>query len=77
MVSKKTKVIAVCNPNNPTGYILTRNEMNAIVDIAEQAGAWILADEVYSGAERLTNNETPSFYGRYDKSAIIPMPALW
>ena len=34
---------------------------------ADRVGAWILADEVYSGAERLTDEQTPSFYGRYDK----------
>jgi aspartate/methionine/tyrosine aminotransferase len=66
-VSDKTKLIAVCNPDNPTGYILTEAEMDAIVAAADRVGAWILADEVYSGAERLTETETPSFWGRYDK----------
>ncbi len=67
VVSKQTKLIAVCNPNNPTGNILTQREMDAIVAAADQVGAWILADEVYSGAERLTDTQTPSFWGRYDK----------
>ncbi len=40
--------------------------MKAIVNAVERVGAWILADEVYSGAERITDEETPSFYGRYD-----------
>jgi aspartate/methionine/tyrosine aminotransferase len=66
-VSEKTKLIAVCNPDNPTGYILTEAEMEAIVTTADRVGAWILADEVYSGAERLTDTQTPSFWGRYDK----------
>ena len=70
-VTKNTKLIAVCNPNNPTGYILTENEMDAIVNAAERVGAWILADEVYSGAERLINDQTPSFYGRYDKILAV------
>jgi aspartate/methionine/tyrosine aminotransferase len=70
-VTPNTKLIAVCNPNNPTGYILTQGEMNAIVNAAEGVGAWILADEVYSGAERLTDEETPSFYGRYNKVLAI------
>lgn len=70
-VTPKTKLIAVCNPNNPTGYILTREEMNAIVNAAERVGAWILADEVYTGAERIHNEETPSFYGRYDKVIAV------
>jgi aspartate/methionine/tyrosine aminotransferase len=67
VVSEKTKLIAVCNPDNPTGYILTEAQMDAIVAAADGVGAWILADEVYSGAERLTDTETPSFWGRYDK----------
>ncbi len=70
-VTKNTKLIAVCNPNNPTGYILTENEMDAIVNAAERVGAWILADEVYIGAERLINDQTPSFYGRYDKVLAV------
>ena len=68
VVSDKTKLIAVCNPNNPTGYILTGEEMEAIMAVAERVGAWILSDEVYTGAERLTDTETPSFWGKYDKS---------
>lgn len=66
-VSDKTRVIAVCNPNNPTGYIMTDNEMDAVVAAADKVGAWILADEVYRGAERLREEETASFFGRYDK----------
>lgn len=71
VVSKKTKLIAVCNPNNPTGYILTKNEMDSIISIADSVGAWILADEVYCGAERLTDKQTPSFFGRYEKIIAI------
>jgi aspartate/methionine/tyrosine aminotransferase len=67
VVSERTKLVAVCNPNNPTGYILTPGEMDAIVGAAERAGAWLLADEVYSGAERASDQQTPSFWGRYDK----------
>ena len=66
-VSDRTRLIAVCNPNNPTGRILTENEMQAIIRCAERSGAWILSDEVYRGAERLTEKETPSFFGRYGK----------
>jgi aspartate/methionine/tyrosine aminotransferase len=73
-VSEKTKLIAVCNPDNPTGYILTEDEMDAIVAAAERVGAWLLADEVYSGAERLTDRQTPSFWGRYDR--VLAMNSL-
>lgn len=66
-ITPKTKIIAVCNPNNPTGYIMTKDEMEAVVEVADSVGAWILADEVYRGAERLRQEETPSFFGMYDK----------
>lgn len=66
-VTDRTRIIAVCNPNNPTGYIMTAAEMDAVVAAAERVGAWILADEVYRGAERVQQDETQSFYGRYDK----------
>jgi len=71
VVSERTKLIAVCNPDNPTGYILTEAEMDAIVAAAGRVGAWLLADEVYSGAERLTDIETPSFWGRYDRALAM------
>ena len=70
-VRPHTKLIAVCNPNNPTGYILTEDEVNAVIEAADSVGAWILADEVYAGAERLTDQITPSFYGRYPKVIAI------
>lgn len=70
-VSTNTKLIAVCNPNNPTGHILSEGEMAAIVHAADSTGAWILADEVYRGAERAMEGETPSFYGRYDKVLAV------
>ncbi len=63
-------MIAVCNPNNPTGRILTDSEMDTIVAAADRVGAWLLSDEVYAGAECLTDRETPSFWGRYDKVLI-------
>ena len=70
-VTGKTRVIAVVNPNNPTGHIMDQTEMNAVVNAADRAGAWILADEVYRGAEREQEEETPSFFGLYDKVIAI------
>jgi aspartate/methionine/tyrosine aminotransferase len=68
-LSSKTKLIAICNPNNPTGAVLTDSEMSRIVEAAGRVGAWILADEVYRGAE-LDGDTTPSFWGRYDKVIV-------
>lgn len=61
--------IVVTNPNNPTGVALTPAEMDDIVSLADRHGAWILADEVYRGAE-LGDDPVPSFRGRYDKVLV-------
>jgi len=50
LVTKKTKAIQVCNPNNPTGSVMGRNQRKALIDAAKDSGAWILSDEVYLGA---------------------------
>jgi aspartate/methionine/tyrosine aminotransferase len=65
-VTPRTRLIAVCNPNNPSGHILSAEEMDWVVRAAQNSGAWLLADEVYAGAERLQEEITPSFWGRYE-----------
>ncbi len=59
-VTPATKMIAVCNPNNPTGATLSEVDMREIAAIAESVGAWVYADEVYRGAE-LDGVELSSF----------------
>ena len=53
-VSPRTRLIAVCNPNNPTGAVLTEPEMDRIAAAAERSGAWLLADEVVPGGPNST-----------------------
>ncbi|MDP9329192.1 MAG: aminotransferase class I/II-fold pyridoxal phosphate-dependent enzyme [Actinomycetota bacterium] len=69
-VGEHTKVVMVCNPNNPTGYVLTEDEMDAVVAAADRVGAWIVADEIYRGAELDGAVDSPSFWGRYDKVVV-------
>ena len=69
VVTDRTRVILVTNPNNPTGAILTEEEMAAVVDVAERADAWLVADEIYRGAE-VRGETTPTFWGRYDKVVV-------
>ena len=66
-VTPRTTLVAVSNPNNPTGHILTDAEMAQVVAAADRVGAWLLADEVYAGSERVRREVTPSFWGRYDR----------
>ena len=68
-VTRRTKVILVTNPNNPTGGILTEDEMDAVVRAARRSGAWIVADEVYRGAE-LSGATSPTFWGRHDRVLV-------
>ncbi len=70
LITPKTKMIAVCNPNNPTGSILSQTYIEELIDIANESSAWILSDEVYRGAE-LDGKETASFYGKYDKVIAV------
>ena len=61
--------VLITNPNNPTGASLTRASMDAIAEMTERHGAWILADEVYAGAES-GDERTPSFWGVHDRVLV-------
>ena len=69
VVNKETKVISICNPNNPTGSVLSEQEMKKIIEIAEKVDAYIHSDEVYIGAE-LSNPQTISFQNIYEKTIV-------
>lgn len=82
VVSNKTGLIALCDPNNPTGAVMNEEHLKAIADIAEDHGAWILSDEIYSGAE-LIEERTPTMWDYYDKvlvtsglSKVYALPGL-
>jgi aspartate/methionine/tyrosine aminotransferase len=64
------KLIAIVNPNNPTGSVLSRKEMEGVVRICEKTGAWLHADEVYRGTE-LSGVESPSFWEMYDRVVCV------
>lgn len=70
-VTERTRLIAVTNPNNPVGTVLSDREMDAVVAAASRSGAWLLADEVYRGTERLTDDLTPTFWGRYERTISV------
>lgn len=47
LITAKTKGILICNPNNPTGYLYTRKEMNLIRDLVKKYDLYLFSDEVY------------------------------
>jgi aspartate/methionine/tyrosine aminotransferase len=69
LVTERTKLIIVCNPNNPTGARLTGSELDAVCRIAARVNAWVLSDEIYRGAE-LDGRETDTIWGRYDRVVV-------
>jgi aspartate/methionine/tyrosine aminotransferase len=70
LATTKTKLISIVNPNNPTGSILSPEEMARIVSICRKTGAWLHADEVYRGTE-LDADETPSFWGMSERAICV------
>jgi len=69
IVTDKTRMILICQPNNPTGARLKAGELDAICRIASHRGAWVLSDEIYRGAE-LDDRETDTVWGRYERIIV-------
>ncbi|MFZ3216377.1 MAG: aminotransferase class I/II-fold pyridoxal phosphate-dependent enzyme [Candidatus Acidiferrales bacterium] len=67
VVTAKTKLIAICNPSNPTGSVLRDDMRAAVVAAAAKVGAWILSDEVYRGAE-FDGELTATMWGGYERT---------
>jgi hypothetical protein len=66
LVTAKTKIIAICNPSNPTGAVLREDMRAAILAAAEKVGAWVISDEVYRGAE-FDGEMTATMWGGYER----------
>ncbi len=65
------KVISLVNPGNPTGALLDEAHLAGITEIARDAGAWILADEVYRGLDQEGPGTSPSFVDRYERTVGV------
>ncbi len=62
-----TKLIALTNPNNPTGALIGREGLEEIAAIARAYGAWVLCDEVYRGTDQEGSGVTPSMADLYER----------
>ncbi len=47
LINERTRAILICNPNNPTGYLYSRREMNQIRDLVKKYDLFLFSDEVY------------------------------
>jgi aspartate/methionine/tyrosine aminotransferase len=67
MATPDTKLIAINNPNNPTGALMDRDYLLKIVEIARNADAWLLCDEVYRGTNQQGGGFAPAIADLYEK----------
>lgn len=67
LVSANTRLIAINNPNNPTGSLMSAGMLQDIADIARRVGAWVLCDEVYRGIDQEGSGTTASLADLYEK----------
>ena len=67
LATPETKLIALTNPNNPTGALIERPMLEEISQIARDVGAYVLCDEVYRGTGQTGDGMTPSIVDVYEK----------
>ena len=72
-ITSRTRAIYLNSPNNPTGGVLTREDVEAIVALAERRGVWLISDEAYEdvvfdGVEHVSPASLP---GAYDRTISI------
>ena len=70
LVTPKTKMICINNPNNPTGALMSEQLLREIVEIARSADAWILCDEVYRHLSQ-EDGWCPSIVDLYEKGISV------
>ncbi|TDX40607.1 aspartate/methionine/tyrosine aminotransferase [Halanaerobium congolense] len=69
LLSEQTKLIAINNPNNPSGVVMNKEILEKIVEMARAVDAYILADEVYRGFD--LEEEIPSIADLYEKGISV------
>ena len=72
-VTSKTKAIMICNPNNPTGTVLEKNELQTIIDVSKKHDLFIFSDEVYREFtyDGLTHTSIMSFPEVHDRVILL------
>lgn len=68
VATHKTALIVVNCPNNPTGAVVSENEMRAICEIAEENGSYVIHDQIYRGIELDKAFSSPQAVNMYDKA---------
>ncbi|MGD2078739.1 MAG: pyridoxal phosphate-dependent aminotransferase [Chloroflexota bacterium] len=71
MVSDQTKLIVVNFPHNPTGYLPTLDQFQALLDLCARHGIWLFCDEMYRGLEFGATGTLPSAADLYDRAIVL------
>ena len=71
LVTPQTKLIIVNFPHNPTGFLPTLEQFQAILDIAQRYDAWLFCDEMYRGLELNGAPALPSAADRYQRAIVL------
>lgn len=71
LITPKTKAILINSPGNPTGKIISQEEIDAIVVIAKKHNIFIISDEIYDGFNFNESGLTPSPFGQYEKVILL------
>jgi aspartate/methionine/tyrosine aminotransferase len=71
LVTDATRLIVVNFPHNPTGFLPTLAEFEAIIEIAQKHGAWLFCDEMYRGLERRAYATLPSAVTQYERAISL------
>jgi len=67
LITQKTKMIVITNPNNPSGAFMDASTLHDLISIAEKTGIWILCDEIYKGIESNSSICIPAIAELYEK----------
>ncbi len=71
LVTEETRLLVINVPHNPTGYLPTADEFNAILDLAARRGSWLFCDEMYRGLEYRLADRLPSASDSYPRAISL------
>lgn len=70
-ITPKTKLIVLNIPNNPTGYIPVKTEIDRVLNIADKMGAWVFCEETFRGMEHDPGGAIPSISDMYHHAVTL------
>lgn len=71
LITPRTRLLVVNFPHNPTGYLPSRDELEALVAVARRYNLTILCDEMYRGLEHSPDARLPAMADLYEKGISI------